>query len=108
MSAFVFPREARRAFLARSGLGLGSLALTPLLQRTGLGGKALFTSRGVVSPLHVAPMAKRVIFLYMSGGPSHLETFDNKPELAKRGGEPMPESVTKGQPIAQLQGKSQL
>src|SRR5204863_2383821 len=65
-------------------------------------------SRGVVSPLHFAPTAKRVIFLYMSGGPSHLETFDFKPELAQRGGQPMPESVTKGQPIAQLQGKSQL
>src|ERR1044072_233367 len=44
----------------------------------------------------------------MSGGPPHLETFDHKPELARRGGEPMPDSVTKGQPIAQLQGKSQL
>src|SRR4030095_13066841 len=65
-------------------------------------------SRGMVSPLHFAPKAKRVIFLYMSGGPSHLETFDFKTELKRRGGEPMPESVTKGQPIAQLQGKSQL
>lgn len=44
----------------------------------------------------------------MSGGPSHLETFDYKPELARRSGEPMPDSVTAGQPIAQLQGKSQL
>ena len=44
----------------------------------------------------------------MSGGPSHLETFDPKPELKRRSGEPMPESITKGQPIAQLQGKSSL
>ena len=41
----------------------------------------------------------------MAGGPSHLETLDHKPELARRDGEPMPESMTKGQPIAQLQGK---
>lgn len=42
----------------------------------------------------------------MAGGPSHLELFDHKPELAKRHGEPMPDSFTKGQPIAQLQGQS--
>ena len=40
----------------------------------------------------------------MAGGPSHLETFDYKPKLAEMNGQPMPESFTKGQPIAQLQG----
>jgi hypothetical protein len=60
---------------------------------------------GVVAPHHVAAKAKRVIFLYMSGGPSHLETFDYKPALAKLDGQPMPESFTTGQPIAQLQGQ---
>src|SRR5262249_5356967 len=45
-----------------------------------------------------------VIFMVMAGGPSHLELFDHKPELAKQHGKPMPESFTKGQPIAQLQG----
>ena len=110
ISPAVFPAQARRAFLTRSGLGLGSLALASLLQKSGfgVGGAATSLSRGIVSPLHFAPVARRVIFLYMSGGPSHLETFDYKPELKRRGGEPMPESVTKGQPIAQLQGKSQL
>jgi hypothetical protein len=49
--------------------------------------------------------AKRVIFLCMAGGPSHLETFDPKPTLAKLDGQPMPESFTQGQPIAQLQGQ---
>jgi hypothetical protein len=47
-----------------------------------------------------------VIYLYMAGGPSHLELFDYKPQLAKMHGEPMPESFTKGQPIAQLQGQA--
>ena len=109
-SPAVFPLQARRAFLAQSGMGLGSLALTSLLRQAGLGagGDASSLSRGIVSPLHFVPQARRVIFLYMSGGPSHLETFDFKPELVKRGGQPMPESVTQGQPIAQLQGKSQL
>ena len=60
---------------------------------------------GLASPRHVVPKAKRVIFLYMAGGPSHLETFDYRPQLAKLHGQPMPESFTKGQPIAQLQGK---
>ena len=63
------------------------------------------SSRGVVNPLHVAPRAKRVIFLCMAGGPSHLETFDLKPKLAALDGRPMPESFTKNQPIAQLQGQ---
>src|SRR5207248_486967 len=51
------------------------------------------------------PKAKRVIFLYQAGGPSHLETFDYKPKLAEMSGRPMPESLTKGQQIAQLQGQ---
>jgi hypothetical protein len=58
----------------------------------------------VVNPLHYAPKAKRVIFLYQAGGPSHLETFDPKPKLTEMHGKPMPESFTKGQQIAQLQG----
>jgi hypothetical protein len=52
----------------------------------------------------VAPRAKRIIQLYMAGGPSHLETLDEKPKLAAMHGQPMPESFTKGKPIAQLQG----
>src|SRR5204863_188882 len=53
---------------------------------------------------HHAPKAKRIIHLYQAGGPSHLETFDYKPKLGEMNGQAMPESYTKGQPIAQLQG----
>ncbi|MFP6575963.1 MAG: DUF1501 domain-containing protein [Pirellulaceae bacterium] len=60
---------------------------------------------GVVEQLHFPAKAKRVIFLCMAGGASHLETYDHKPKLAEMNGKPMPESFTKGQPIAQLQGK---
>ena len=63
------------------------------------------TYRGLAGFPHHPPKAKRVIFLYMSGGPSHLETFDYKPKLDELDGKPMPESFTKGQPIAQLQGQ---
>jgi len=60
---------------------------------------------GFVNPLHHPAKAKRVIFLYQAGGPSHLETFDDKPKLRAMHGKPMPESLTKGQQIAQLQGR---
>jgi hypothetical protein len=55
---------------------------------------------------HHPPRVKRVIFLCMAGGPSHLETFDYKPQLAAMDGQPMPPSFTDGQPIAQLQGQT--
>src|SRR5438093_9926390 len=95
----------RRAFLGRSGLGL--IALTSLLNSAAAraAGSSVLASKGAVNPLHHAARAKRVIFLYMAGGPSHLETFDYKPELARMDGRPMPESFTRGQPIAQLQGQ---
>jgi hypothetical protein len=101
----------RRAFLGRSSAGLGMLALATLLKpdllRAADAGAATEADRweGVVRPLHHPAKAKRIIWLYMAGGPSHLETFDYKPTLAKMHGQPMPESFTKGQPIAQLQGQ---
>src|ERR671935_1209530 len=102
-------RLTRRAFLGRSSAGLGAVALASLLDPDllrGAGGGPAAPDRwpGAVRPLHVAPKARRVIWLYMAGGPSHLETFDHKPALARMHGRPMPESFTRGQPIAQLQG----
>src|SRR5690242_6560118 len=97
----------RRAFLNRAGGGLGALAFASLVDPSLA---ADDTKReddrwpGVIRKLHVPAKAKRVIWLYMAGGMSHLETFDHKPRLAAMHGKPMPESYTKGQPIAQLQG----
>ena len=102
------PAIARRTFLAGGGVSLGAMALSSLLGRSLPAATSDWKSRGVIAALHHPPKIKRVIWLYMSGGPSHLETFDYKPELARRTGQSMPESVTKGQPIAQLQGTSQL
>ncbi|HZN34115.1 MAG TPA: DUF1501 domain-containing protein, partial [Pirellulaceae bacterium] len=94
---------ARRTFLSRTACGIGSAALASLLSSRSCGAaEGLPASRGAISPLHRAPKAKRVIFLTMAGGPSHLETLDYKPQLAEMHGQPMPESFTKGQPIAQL------
>ena len=95
----------RRAFLNRSSAGLGSIALASMLDLSLLkAADATKKERGVINPLHHTAKARRVIFLCMAGGMSHLETFDHKPELAKRHGQPMPDTFTKGQPIAQLQG----
>ena len=93
----------RRAFLKQSTGGLGAMALATLLQGNQAQGAA-GGYKGVINPLHHNPKVKRVIYLYMAGGMSHLETWDPKPTLAKMHGQPMPESVTKGQQIAQLQG----
>ena len=95
---------ARRTFLATSGVGLGAMALQRL-EKTSLGAPPDIWQPGVIHPLHYVPKAKRVIWLYMAGGMSHLDTFDFKPKLAEMHGKPMPESITKGQQIAQLQGQ---
>jgi hypothetical protein len=99
-------RETRRQFLGKSARGIGVAALASLLGgRPAAAAGEPFPSLGIVNPLHHAPKAKRVIHLYMAGGPSHLETFDYKPVLAEHDGQPMPGSFTEGQPIAQLQGQ---
>src|SRR6266542_92004 len=91
----------RRTFLQQGAAGLGLLGLHSLIAQA----QEKAGSRGAVNPLHHPAKAKRVIFLYQAGGPSHLETFDYKPKLAEMHGKSMPESFTKGQQIAQLQGK---
>ena len=89
----------RRAFLGKTAQGVGGVALASLL------GPAAYAAAGALTSLPLPPKAKRVIWLSMAGGPSHLETFDPKPKLAEMHGQPMPESFTKGQQLAQLQGQ---
>ncbi len=103
-------QQSRRTFFGRSARGLGSVALASLLNPSLLkaattAGKSAPAGTGVVNPLHFPAKAKRVIWLTMAGGPSHLETFDPKPQLGKLHGQPMPESFTKGKQVAQLQGQ---
>src|SRR4051794_22864714 len=87
----------RRSFLGRSAYGLGGIALAWLL---GDRGRAF----GQPKPPHFPAKAKRVIHLCMAGGPSQFESLDHKPELKKLDGKPFPESFTRGQQLAQLQG----
>lgn len=90
----------RRSFLG-AGLGAGSLALHSLLQ-AGVKGE----SNSGFS--HTAPSADRVIFLFMSGGPSQVDTFDPKPELAKLQGKDVPESLAKNVPRIKRAGLKNL
>ncbi|MBX2840692.1 MAG: DUF1501 domain-containing protein [Flammeovirgaceae bacterium] len=82
----------RRTFLQKSSLGLGSLALGSILNPNSLFGKS-----APISYPNFPPKAKRVIYLFQSGGPSQLETFDYKPTLEKRHGQELPDSVRMGQ-----------
>jgi len=88
--------RARRAFLGRASLGLGALALRSL---AGGGGGA----GGEPRP-HFAPRARRVVYLFQAGGPSPFETFDPKPLLNARHGEPLPDSVRGGQRLTGMSG----
>jgi hypothetical protein len=107
MNETLIREMSRRAFLGRGAAGMGVVALNSLLGPRVFASAQMpaMQSHGVVNPLDFAPKAKRVIFLYQAGGPSHLETFDYKPKLVEMSGKPMPESFTRGQQIAQLQGQ---
>lgn len=106
-SPFGFPDQKRRTFLSTGTAGIGAAVLASFLRSQSMADESAPTERwqGVVSALHHAPKAKRIIYLGMAGGPSHLETLDDKPKLAEMHGKPMPAELTKGQPIAQLQGR---
>src|SRR5437773_8892972 len=95
---------ARRWFLRDCGVGLGAIALADLLAQAG---------RAADDPLapkasHFAAKAKRVIFLFMAGAPSHLELFDYKPQLAKYDGTLPPADLIKGYRAAFINPSSKL
>lgn len=88
----------RRAFFRRSGISLGAMALGSLLGG-GSRASAAAASTGMLNPLHHAPKAKRVIYLFQSGAPSHIDLFDYKPKLVEMTGVDLPDSVRMGQRI---------
>jgi uncharacterized protein (DUF1501 family) len=95
----------RRQFFGRSAAGIGTAALASLMNpRLFAAGTAPAAGRpaamrGALDALHYAPKAKRVIYLFMSGGPSHIDTFDYKPKLQELNGTELPDSVRGGQRI---------
>lgn len=89
----------RRQLLGRSVTGIGTLALASLLHEQR-------ASAAPTTSTHFPAKAKRIIFLFQSGGPSQLDLFDPKPRLDELTGKPMPESLTRGERVAQLQGQA--
>lgn len=92
---------SRRALLTRIGMGFGGVALADLLHRDR---RLLAGTGGILPDTHHAPKAKRVIYLFQSGGPSQLETFDYKPVLNERHGQQLPDSVRQGQRLTGMSG----
>src|SRR5689334_21235649 len=93
--------QTRRHFFRDCALGVGSMALASLLNE----GKAAAAADPFANPLapkkpHFTPRTKAVIYLFMAGGPSQLELFDYKPELARLDGQPIPDSFIKGKRFA--------
>ncbi|HVJ69679.1 MAG TPA: DUF1501 domain-containing protein, partial [Caulifigura sp.] len=93
---------SRREALTRFGGGLGAIALADLIgPRSASAGLA---TSGVIDHPHLPAKAKRVIYLFQSGGPSQLETFDYKPLLTEMWGKDLPDSVRKGQRLTGMSG----
>ena len=90
---------ARRTFLKESAMGMGSIALASMIQSEGRSEQATpdqnDVNRGVLNEPHLPARAKRVIFLFMAGGPSHVDLFDPKPLLNKMDGEKIPPELLK-------------
>ena len=96
-------RQTRRHFLSRASAGVGAMALASLGH--GRVGPADDAARSIarLAP-HFAPRAKRIIYLFQSGGPSQLDLFDHKPALQDRNGEDLPDSVRQGQRLTGMSG----
>ncbi len=96
-------RQTRRHFLSRASAGVGAMALASLGH--GRVGPADDAARSVarMAP-HFAPKAKRIIYLFQSGGPSQLDLFDHKPALQERNGQELPDSVRQGQRLTGMSG----
>ncbi|MFY0654294.1 MAG: DUF1501 domain-containing protein [Cyclobacteriaceae bacterium] len=100
-------QNTRREFLRTTTKGLGAMAMSSLIlpdmlkaappASSMVDGGGLETNGGIMKALHHAPKAKRVIYLFQSGGPSQIELYDYKPELMKRWGQEIPDSVRRNQ-----------
>jgi hypothetical protein len=91
----------RRHFFGRAAAGIGTAALASLLNERLFADEVerLSPTGGVLPAVHFAPKAKRVIYLFMSGGPSHIDLFDYKPKLAEYHGKELPATIRMGQRI---------
>src|SRR6516225_2690193 len=101
---------SRRWFLQQCGVGLGAISLAELLGVTASAAEKSGKPGDPLAPRqpHFMPKAKNVIYLFMAGGPSHLELFDNKPELARWDGKLPPPDLLKGYRAAFINPNSKL
>ena len=93
----------RRHFFSRTSAGLGGAVLSNLMVGA-RNATADNTATGILGAPHFPAKAKRVIYLFQSGGPSQLETFDYKPLLKERQGQELPDSVRQGQRLTNMSG----
>lgn len=100
----------RRHFFGRCALGLGAIALNELLREDGFGANLSIDPMRPLAPRapQFPPKVKNVIFLFMAGGPSQLDLFDDKPKLRELSGEPPPPSLMEGKRFAFLKGNETL
>src|SRR5437870_3144405 len=97
----------RREFFGRFAFGLGGAALFSLLNRDAFAAATAQTEnplKGILSAPHFPAKARRIIYLFMAGGPSQLDLFDYKPLLNERNGQDLPESVRMGQRLTGMTG----
>lgn len=102
------PAPTRRDFLYSAGLGIGQMALASLMARDASAATTSVRNPLAVKQPHFSAKARSVIFLFMAGGPSHLELFDSKPELNKLHKQPVPLSFIEGKRFAFLKGRPTL
>ena len=99
---------ARRQFLGRAATGIGTAALAGLLQRDGFAARGGDEERfgGLPGLPHFAPRAKRVIYLFQNGAPTHVDLFDWKPKLQQLHGKPVPNAYIEGRRFSTMTGQA--
>lgn len=96
--------QLRRHFFGSTALGAGTFALASVLGKEALADRATAQLGGALPSYHHAPKAKRIVYLFMSGGPSQMELFDHKPRLNQDHGIELPDSVRRGQRLTGMSG----
>ena len=97
----------RRQFFGRTATGIGAAALGTLLQQDGLAGQTGGAYGGLGSLPHFAPKAKRVIYLFMNGAPTHTDLYDYKPLQEQLHGKPVPQDFVEGKRFSTMTGNPQ-
>lgn len=109
ISSWLLREQTRRYFFGQCAIGLGSMALATLLQGEGGDARGAESAQPLAArPTHFAPRAKRVIYLFMAGGPSQLELFDNKPKLKELDGQVVPPEYVKNKRFAFIKQDAKL